>query len=106
MREFEGILKRTLPDVNEHFDCIEWVMLNRFAIMTGSPIHRAMQRHPSRFPGVRQILANHAIASVTHHYEGEENRAYRKEVVRLLSAVHQVNRKHLRIEARQFEGVM
>jgi anaerobic magnesium-protoporphyrin IX monomethyl ester cyclase len=89
-----------------HGDCIERVMLNRFQIMTGTHFHRALERHPERFPGVTRVTTNHRMAQVDHHYRPTERRDYRRAVMRLLKAVHHINRRPLSERAREFEGVM
>ena len=40
--------------LEDHRDCIERVMVNRFQIMTGTHLHRQLERTPEKFPQLRQ----------------------------------------------------
>ena len=53
-----------------------------------------------------QITVNHRMAQVEHHYVPSEDPMYRRAVSRLLRAVHRINRRELKENAREFEGVM
>jgi radical SAM superfamily enzyme YgiQ (UPF0313 family) len=92
--------------LERHSDCIERVSLNRFQIMSGTRFEHALARNPQQFPGVTQVTVNHRLAQVDHHYRPTESRAWRRALSRLLAAVHQINRRDLTQDARQFEGVM
>lgn len=92
--------------LHDHADCVERVMLNRFQIMTGTPLHRALERHPERFPQLSRVTSNHRMAQVAHHYGPSEQRDYRRAVSRLLRVVHEINSRPLSRRARVFEGVM
>ncbi len=92
--------------LREHHDAIERVSLNRFQIMSGTPIEHALREHPQDFPQLTQITINHEVAQVGHHLQVTEDRGYRKAVMRLLESVHAINRKPLREQAQDFIGVM
>jgi anaerobic magnesium-protoporphyrin IX monomethyl ester cyclase len=101
-----------------HGDAIERVSLNRFQIMTGTGVHKMMQRDgrghgqsPASaggraFAGLTQVTVNHRLAQVDHHYAECEKPDYRRATMELLEAVHAINRKPLKPAAREFEGVM
>jgi anaerobic magnesium-protoporphyrin IX monomethyl ester cyclase len=92
--------------LEDHHDSIERVMLNRFQIMTGARIHRLLEARGDHYPAVTQLTVNHRLAQVDHHYSVTEQSDYRRAVTRLLGAVHAINSKPLREDAREFEGVM
>jgi anaerobic magnesium-protoporphyrin IX monomethyl ester cyclase len=97
--------------VEQHADCIERVSLNRFLIMTGTRIHRQLERSPQSVAhnpngDLMQLTVNHRVAQVSHHYRPSERPEYRRAVTRLLRAVHAINRRPLREAASAFEGVM
>ena len=92
--------------LDRHHEVIERVMLNRFQIMVGTSVHRALQRKPNRFQGVRVMMEDQASALVTHEYLDSGQRHYRKAVMRLFSAAHRINQKSLTMRAQDFEGVM
>jgi tRNA A37 methylthiotransferase MiaB len=89
-----------------HADCVERVMLNRFQIMTGTHVHRTLERDPGRFPQLARVTGNHRLAQVDHHFRPSEGRDYRRAVYRLMGVVHDINRRPLSARAREFEGVM
>jgi anaerobic magnesium-protoporphyrin IX monomethyl ester cyclase len=99
-------VEQTAEFLERHHDCIERVMLNRFAIMTGTHFERTLEREPARFPGVREVRAQHREAHVAHAYAPAGEREYRRAMRRVLAAAHRVNRKELLASARPFEGVM
>jgi radical SAM superfamily enzyme YgiQ (UPF0313 family) len=92
--------------LREHESCIERVSLNRFQIMTGTRFHRRLERSPHHAPGVTDLTVNHQVAQVGHHYAPTQDRAYRRAVRGLITAVHRINRRELRAGAGAFEGVM
>ena len=92
--------------LDRHHEVIERVMLNRFQIMVGTSFHRALQRKPNRFQGVRVMMEDQASALVAHEYLDSGQRHYRKAVMRLFSAAHRINQKSLTMRAQDFEGVM
>ena len=60
----------------------------------------------SQRAALTQITVNHRMAQVEHHYVPTEDPHYRRAVSRLLRAVHRINRRELKGNAREFEGVM
>jgi radical SAM superfamily enzyme YgiQ (UPF0313 family) len=92
--------------VEQHADCIERVTVNRFQIMTGTHVHRAIERHPERFATVTGVRSNPRLAQLQHHYAPSGGRGYRREAYGLLRAAHRINRRPLMARAREFEGVM
>ena len=104
--EEEDDVIRSAEFLVKHSDCIERVSLNRFMIMTGTRFHRRLEKSPQSFPGITQLTVNHRLAQIEHRYAPTRDPGYRRAVSHLLSAVHQINRKPLRSDARDFEGVM
>lgn len=92
--------------LERHSECIERVSLNRFALMTGTNIHRQMERNPRVAPGLTPLTVNHREARIEHEYSPTTRREYRRAVNRLLGVVHGINRRPMSQEAREFEGVM
>jgi anaerobic magnesium-protoporphyrin IX monomethyl ester cyclase len=99
-------VEQTAELLERHHHCIERVMLNRFAIMTGTTFQRTLERDASRFPGVRDVRPEHRQAHVGHAYGPAGESSYRRAIRRLLAAAHRINRKELLPSARPFEGVM
>lgn len=89
-----------------HVGVIERVSLNRLQVMTGTVLHRRLQAQPERFPGIRIVAQDHAMARVDHRNPSVETPQHRRAVSRLLAVVDRINRQPLRPRAREFEGVM
>ncbi len=92
--------------LRDHRGDLERVSLNRFQLMTGTPIEQQLRDGLDPLPGLTQVTVEHQIAQVQHVYEPTDRRAYRRAVSSLLEAVHIINRKPLRERARDFDGVM
>jgi anaerobic magnesium-protoporphyrin IX monomethyl ester cyclase len=90
--------------LNQHRDCIARVSLNRFALMTGTSIHRRMERQP--LPGVTPLTIDHRMALIEHRTGTAREWSYRRAVARLVASVHAINRRPLQEDARDFDGVM
>jgi hypothetical protein len=74
--------------------------------MTGTQVHRALERGSSRLPGLLNVRPQHRLASLEHSYAPASEPDYKEAVYQLLAAVHRINRKDLLPDAREFEGVM
>lgn len=92
--------------LEESADRIERVALNRFALVTGSRLHRSLEREPAAFADLGALRPNHRQALLDHQFAPAREPAYRRAVRRLLGAVHRINRRPIREAASEFEGVM
>ena len=99
-------VRRTAEFLERHTDCIERVILNRFVIMTGTHVHRTLERAPDRLRGVLELHPQHVQARVSHAYAPAHDPDYDQAMRRVQAAAHRINRKHLLAHARPFEGVM
>ncbi|MGH8249599.1 MAG: B12-binding domain-containing radical SAM protein [Steroidobacteraceae bacterium] len=90
---------------HEHF--IERVPIYRFQVMSGTRFAQLLERNTgNKYSSLVDIVPNHRMALIEHHYTQSADTAYRKAISRLLKVVHHINRKPLRESARDFEGVM
>jgi len=87
-------------------DSIERVQLNRFALMSGTPVHRRWSREPARFPEIADAQPDAANALVEFRHAARDDPAYRRSVRRLLAATIAINKNPLRASAWAFDGVM
>lgn len=92
--------------LEENESRIDRVALNRFALMTGTRIHRKVEREPGAFSDLEQVRPKHRLALLDHSFAPARDRSYRQAVARLLGSVHRINRRRIREGAREFEGVM
>jgi radical SAM superfamily enzyme YgiQ (UPF0313 family) len=92
--------------VEENAEKIDRILLNRFALMTGTRVHRNFEREQDAFPDLESVRSNHRMALLDHSFARAREPGYRRQVMRLIGAVHRVNRRPIREAAREFEGVM
>lgn len=89
-----------------HAPWLDRVRFNDFALQHETPVfHDTMQRAgPSPKLALRAV--DHRQARVHHRNPVGAEQAYRRAKARALAVVHAINRKPLRDEARQFDGLM
>lgn len=85
---------------------IDRVRFNDFSILEDTPIWHAVVGNDGTYPDVklRGLDALHARARFRR--AGAEAADYRKAKAQVLDAVYAINRRHLRDEARMFDGLM
>lgn len=85
---------------------IDRVLLNRFALVEGTRLHRRLRRGLPERGVLADLSRDDASAAVAHRYVPAARREWRRALWRLLGAVHAINRRPLGLPARAFEGVM
>jgi radical SAM superfamily enzyme YgiQ (UPF0313 family) len=99
-------VERSAAFLERNAGAIDRVVLNRFAILAGTRIHRRLRRGVPGADRFADLRLDAAEAIVHHHDRSASSRAARRALWRLLGAVHAVNRRPLGLPARAFEGVM
>ena len=97
---------RTRQFLEDHFDDIERVVLNRFSVMVGTTFAEQIKRDPDRFPGFSVGETNTEAAQIEFLNKDVATKQHRQAVFRLLETIHAINRKSLSQNAQDFEGVM
>lgn len=92
--------------LKENEQWIERVMLNRFALMLGTDIDRRSFEKPELFPELKRGKLDASTAMIEHTNNLLSTPAHRRAVYELMGAVHRINRRPLRADAQEFEGVM
>ncbi len=92
--------------LERHEQAIERITLNRLQVIMGTALHRRLRNHPERHALFKIVHEDARQARVDHRYDVVETSPHRKAVMRLLAAVHRINRKELSQRAKEFEGVM
>ena len=72
----------------------------------GTPIFRTIGATADAFNDVRVIAREPELARLRYVNGSFSGRAYRRAKLRLLHAVHQINRREVRELARTFDGMM
>jgi len=78
----------------------------RFKAIPGTPFEKLYQGNPSRFEGLGTVDWNHRYARATYKYSAATDPNYRQAKRDILQIIHQINRKPLRDDAIQFDGLM
>ena len=99
-------VEATTRYISSHQQCLDRVRLSRFKAIPGAPFQELYERAPERYPGVEHLRWNFRYARATYHYGPARDPSYRRAKNRLLSLVHEINRKPLRIGAAAFDGLM
>jgi radical SAM superfamily enzyme YgiQ (UPF0313 family) len=99
-------LARTAQFLEGHAFGIERVMVNRFSVMPGTPIHDRMLGSPERYPGFsfRTLDARNAV--LEHHNRAEHAPGFHRALWRLLTVANRINRRKMNPAAEIFEGVL
>ena len=92
--------------LTQHEGLIDRIMLNRFALIAGTVLHRRLLAAPENYPGVEITETRNRTATLEHRYAPAYSRAYRRAAGRLIDAVHRINRRRLPAVAQEFDGVM
>lgn len=99
-------VEKTAIFLENHSLAIERVAFNRFHIITGTRFHRSIDVKPELYPDIYSLTPNHRQAIINHESTTADSPEYRRAMIRVLAAVHTINRRPLRPAARSFEGVM
>lgn len=92
--------------IAKHTQYIERIMLNRFTLMPDTPVAKQLANHADKYPEISiQQLDVHS-GTIGHNNIKLATKPYYWAAFRLMSAVHDINKKPLKPSAREFEGVM
>lgn len=87
----------------ENFDRIR---PSRFKAIPGTPFAQLYQSNPNRFNGLGKVEWDQRYAQAAYRYNNAADLTYRQEKREILRIIHQINRKPLRDDAIQFDGLM
>ncbi|KAA3662090.1 MAG: radical SAM protein [Chloroflexi bacterium] len=99
-------LAATISFLEKNGNVIERVALNRFQLITGTPIHRSLENHNDQHPQLSRFVPNHQQAQISYQNEIHKFRDYRHQVWRIIKLVQKINRRPLKPVAEPFLGVM
>jgi tRNA A37 methylthiotransferase MiaB len=97
-------MEQTADFLEAHAEYLDRVRFNEFSVMQGTPIYQAVvEKNGSPLTLVDDDKRR---AKVQYRTAQGKDRAYQRAKSRALDVVHQINRRELRISARQFDGIM
>jgi len=104
--EEPGDIEETTRFLSQHSRWIDRVVLNMFQLKPGTDLDRRSKLRDSYLPGVRRGPIDTTNAVIQFSNTAHDSRAYRRAVYKLMEVVHQINRRPLSGDAREFAGVM
>jgi len=99
-------VKATTQFINKHYNHVDRVVLNRFAIQPGTPIHNRIVKNPDKYQQISNLKLDLNTASYDHINKVFFDKNHRRAMLGLIYAIHRVNRKPLQNASEIFEGVM
>ena len=97
-------MQRTADFLAEHAEFLDRVRFNEFSVMQGTPVYEAVVEKNGS--ALSMIDDDTRRAKVRYRTAQGTDRAYQRAKSQALDIVHQINRRELRISARQFDGIM
>ena len=97
-------MEQTADFLEAHADLLDRVRFNEFSVMQGTPVYQAVVEKNGSV--LSMVDDDTRRAKVRYRTSQGSDRAYRRAKARALDVVHQINRRELRISARQFDGIM
>lgn len=99
-------LKETSNFLEDHLEYLDRVRFNTLAIMEGTPIYDRVKENTLDYSGIKVTKFDHKNSRAEYVHPDLHNKAYRVEKKRVLRAVYAINRKKIRVSARDFDGLM
>lgn len=96
----------TVRFLENHAPYLDRVRFNRFSLQHATPVYDDVLAASDHGQGLILRGTDNRHARIHHRNPVGADRAYRRAKARALSIVHAINRKPLRNEARQFDGLM
>jgi radical SAM superfamily enzyme YgiQ (UPF0313 family) len=104
--ETVGDIEQTINFLSNHAKYIDRIRFSDFSLLDDTPVYNQFKKNGLATAGLRvtrrldrKARAEYAIRRLNH-------RAYSRALVRLLGMVHEINRRPIRLSARQFDGLM
>ena len=85
---------------------LDRVRMARFKPVPGTRFERLYKRFPDRFPGMEDFQWRYGEARADYFYRPALEPSYRRAKADVLWQVYQINRKPLKGEAAEFNGLM
>ncbi len=99
-------LKATAEFLEEHYEYLDRVRFNTLAILENTPIYDSIKKGENEYSNIKFKNFDHKNSRADYNHPNIYDKAYRVEKSRVLRAVYAINRKELRVSARDFDGLM
>ncbi len=99
-------LKLTVEFIAQYEQYLDRIRLSRFKPLPDTPFDRLFMKKPERFPYMKNFKWDYKLARGLYQYKPPRDKEYRLQKNKLLTQVYHINRKSLRNDAQQFNGMM
>ena len=96
----------TTQFLDRNAEYLDRVNLCRFKPIPGTAFQSLYDRRPERFEDIQVFKWDYRFARASYRPSQMRDRRYRLAVLKLLNVVHEINRKPLRDNMIQFDGLM
>lgn len=104
--EEPGDIDQTTAFLRDHGQYLERVHLSRLLVQSGTPLENDLRSGLLEDDSVQELEPDPLQASSRHVNARCDLKLHRRSTARLLQAVHEINRRPLRSDARELEGAM
>lgn len=99
-------LEKTNAYLLAHAKHIDRVRPNRFNVRPGTRFHNEYRQDPTAWPGISNIEFDWEVGTASYDYAPMVTADYRRAMRRFLGVIYEINRKPLKDDAQQFDGLM
>ncbi len=99
-------LRLTVEFIDKYEQYLDRIRLSRFKPLPDTPFDRLFLKKPERFPYIKNFKWDYKLARGLYQYKPPRDKEYRRQKNKLLNQVYAINRKSLRNDAQQFNGMM
>lgn len=99
-------IRQSIAFLEEHFDHFDRIRMSLFKPIPGTSFAALYESKRERFAGLTKFKWDYRFNRASYEYTPARDKAYRKARARLLGLVHSINRKPLRDNMQQFDGLM
>ena len=99
-------IEKTVAFLRDHKEYIDRIRFSDFSLLDDTPVYMEVNMDKPATAGIRVTRRLDRQAKAEYASRRADQRAYSRALARVLQIVHEINRRPIRISARQFDGLM
>ena len=99
-------LRQTNHFLRRHINTLDRIRLSLFKPLPDTPFDRMYRKTPEKYTSLQNFKWDYLLARGEYRYSPSREKEYRKAKNELLQLVYEINRKPIKDDARQFNGMM
>ena len=99
-------IEKTVAFLRDHKEYIDRIRFSDFSLLDDTPVYMEVNMDKPATAGMRVTRRLDRQAKAEYAIRRADQRAYSRALARVLQIVHEINRRPIRISARQFDGLM